>query len=105
MSEVRDPWLTEHEAAKELRVSASVIRAERRDGKLGFARVRGRVFYPLSQITAYKASITCPAKSTSGSTPSASDGMSLGLSAGARSVSQLARQAAQRQKSLGRLSS
>lgn len=73
MSEQRDPWLTENEAAKELRVSASVVRAERRDGKLGFARLRGRVFYPLSQITAYKASITCPAKSNSGSIPTVSD--------------------------------
>lgn len=54
MNEQRDPWLTEREAAKELRVSPSVVRSERIAGKLGFARIRRRVFYPLSLINAYK---------------------------------------------------
>ena len=79
MSE-RDPWLTEREAAKELRVSAYTIRMEREAGRLGFAKLRSRVFYPLSMITAYKASITCPAKSSFGATPERADTTSLGLS-------------------------
>lgn len=54
----RDPWLTEREAAKELRVSTYVVRLEREAGRLGFAHLRRRVFYPLSMIEAYKASIT-----------------------------------------------
>jgi hypothetical protein len=54
----RDPWLTEREPAKELRVSTYVVRLEREAGRLGFARLRRRVFYPLSMIEAYKASIT-----------------------------------------------
>lgn len=33
----RDPWLTEKEAAKELRVSVYAVRKEREEGKLGFA--------------------------------------------------------------------
>ena len=105
MSEQRDPWLTEGEAAKELRVSPSVVRAERAAGKLGFARLRRRVFYPMSLIDAYKASITCPAKSASGSIPSPSVSTSHGRSGGGRSVFQLASEAARKQKNIGRLSS
>jgi hypothetical protein len=33
------------------------VRAERAAGRLGFARLRRRVFYPMSMIDAYKASI------------------------------------------------
>ncbi|MGQ3301777.1 helix-turn-helix domain-containing protein [Reyranella sp.] len=100
-----DPWLTEREAAEELRVSISVIRAERRDGRLGFARIRGRVFYPLSLIKEYKASITCPAKSKLWATPTTDATTSSAPRSGALSVFQRARQTVKRQKDLGRLSS
>lgn len=103
MIEKRDPWLTETEAAKELRVSASVVRAERVAGKLGFAKLRRRVFYPLSLLNAYKASIICQARSTSGSTLSAGASTSLGPKAVGLSVYQLAKATVRRQKSIGRL--
>lgn len=82
----RDPWLTEREAAKELRVSVYCVRLEREAGRLGHARLRKRVFYPLSMIEAYRQSITCPAKSASGGIPSANDTTSPGPSVGARSA-------------------
>ncbi len=59
--ERRDPWLTEKEAAKELRVSAYVVRAERAAGRLGFARIRSRIFYPTSELDAYRARALQPA--------------------------------------------
>jgi hypothetical protein len=61
----RDPWLTEKEAAKELRVSAYTVRVEREAGRLGYARIRRRVFYPMSEINAYKARALHPAASPS----------------------------------------
>ncbi|WP_370316011.1 helix-turn-helix domain-containing protein [Sagittula sp.] len=82
---VRDPWLTEKEAAKELRVSLYLVRTEREAGRLGFARLRRRVFYPLSAIETYKASLICPAKSSSRATPQLDDTTSHGRSAGALS--------------------
>jgi hypothetical protein len=57
----RDPWLTEKEAAKELRVSVYTVRLEREAGWLGFAKIRRRIFYPMSEIEAYKRSILHPA--------------------------------------------
>jgi hypothetical protein len=57
----RDPWLTEKEAARELRVSAYTVRLERESGRLGYARLRRRIFYPMSEIEAYKRSILHPA--------------------------------------------
>lgn len=104
MSE-RDPWLTEKEAAKELRVSVATVRAERKDGRLGCAPLRGRVFYPMSILMAYKASLICPAKSTFGNTPSAAGGTSLGRRASDRAVFQRARETVERLKGSGRLSS
>lgn len=57
-----DPWLTEKEAATELRVSQGTVRRERIEGRLGYVNVRRRVFYPMSQIQAYKLSLVkkCP---------------------------------------------
>lgn len=72
-----DPWLTEREAAAELRVSVMTVRAEREDGRLGFARLRRRVFYPMSMINAYRAALLCPA-SNSGVTPTIDAGTSPG---------------------------
>jgi hypothetical protein len=84
-----DPWLTEREAAQELRVSVTTVRAER--VRIGYIKLRKRIFYPLSQIEAYKASLLCPG-SVSGSTPPADDGTSHGPSRTAdRSVSRQAR--------------
>jgi hypothetical protein len=63
MSDIpRDPWLTEREAAAELRVSIASVRAERIAGRIAFARVRKRVFYPLSELDAYRKRIITPAK-------------------------------------------
>lgn len=104
MSE-RDPWLTEREAAKELRVSAFTVRLEREAGRLGHAKLRSRVFYPMSLINAYKASITCPAKSTSGSTPDLDAGTSHGPKASARDALQRARRIVSKQSGSARLSS
>jgi hypothetical protein len=104
MSE-RDPWLTEKEAAKELRVSAYTVRLEREAGRLGFAKLRRRVFYPMSQINAYRASITCPATSNSGSTRTADAGISHGPSGAARSAHQLAQRIVSRRSGSARLSS
>ena len=104
MSE-RDPWLTEKEAAKELRVSVYVVRAEREEGRLAYARVRRRVFYPLSMIEAYTASLICPAKSNSGSLPSPVAGTSHGRSRGARTVAQRALETAAKLKPSARPSS
>ncbi len=73
-----DPWLTEREAALELRVSPQTIRAERGAGKLGYAKVRRRVFYPMSAIDAYRAAAQCPASPISGSIPSPGTGTSPG---------------------------
>jgi len=61
MSDSRDPWLTEKEAAAELRVSQYFVRAEREAGRLGYARIRRRVFYPMSQINDYKQRALRPA--------------------------------------------
>lgn len=74
----RDPWLTEREAARELRVSVTTLRAERGDGKLKFIQLRKRIFYPLSELEAYKASLICQNDSASGSTPQAGAGTSHG---------------------------
>lgn len=104
MSE-RDPWLTEKEAAKELRVSVYAVRQEREEGRLGFARLRRRVFYPMSLINAYRASITCPAKSVSGDTPSANATTSRGPSAAVRSAHQLAQRIISKRSGSARLSS
>lgn len=101
----RDPWLTEKEAAKELRVSAYSVRLEREAGKLGFARLRRRVFYPLSLINAYRQSITCPAKSASGDTPSASATISHGPSAGDRNALRRAQEIISKRSGSARLSS
>src|SRR5688572_26704410 len=62
-----DPWLTEKEAARELGVSPGTVRRERLDRKLGYSTVRGRIFYPLSQVTAYKLGQTKPCRSTTAS--------------------------------------
>lgn len=62
MSFAQDPWLTEKEAAAELRVSPYFVRAEREAGRLGYARIRRRVFYPMSQINDYKQRALRPAK-------------------------------------------
>ncbi|WP_428677253.1 helix-turn-helix domain-containing protein [Reyranella sp.] len=62
-SQVRDPWLTEQEAARQLRVSISTIRNERNRGRLGLARVGKRVLIPMSALDAYKQAaitISCP---------------------------------------------
>lgn len=104
MSE-RDPWLTEREAANELRVSAYTVRQEREAGRLGHAKLRSRVFYPMSMIDAYRETLKCPAKSTSGDTPLASAGTSHGLRTGVRAAAQRGREIALKQKQLGRLSS
>ncbi len=104
MSE-RDPWLTEKEAAKELRVSVYAVRQEREAGKLGFARLRRRVFYPLSLIDAYRASITCPAKPNSGDTLSANATTSPGQSGRGPTAFQRAQRTLEKLRSSGRLSS
>lgn len=104
MSE-RDPWLTEKEAAKELRVSPYVVRQERLAGRLEFARLRRRVFYPLSLLNAYKLSLICQAKSNSGSIPVPGVGTSHGPTLDARTALQRAQQIVQRQKRSVRLSS
>lgn len=101
----RDPWLTEKEAAKELRVSAYTVRLEREAGRLGFAKLRRRVFYPMSLIDAYRASITCPAKSASGDTLSPSATTSPGQSARGPTAFQRAQQTLERLRSSGRLGS
>jgi hypothetical protein len=59
----RDPWLTEREAAAELRVSPYTVRMEREAGRLGYARIRRRIFYPMSEINAYRARALRPATS------------------------------------------
>ena len=100
----RDPWLTEKEAAKELRVSVYTVRAEREAGKLGYARMRTRVFYPMSMINEYKASLLCPT-TTSGSTQTTEGGTSLGPTAGDRSVRARALQAAAKHRNSLRRSS
>lgn len=92
----RDPWLTEKEAAKELRVSPYVVRLERAAGRLGFAKLRSRVFYPMSDIDAYRESLRCPAKSSYGDTPSRADTTSRGRSGLDPSAAQLARQISER---------
>jgi hypothetical protein len=51
-----DPWLTEKEAADELQVSLGTVRAERIDGRLGYASIRRRIFYPMSCIDEYRTS-------------------------------------------------
>lgn len=102
---LRDPWLTEKEAAKELRVSPYVVRQERLAGRLQFARLRRRVFYPLSLINAYKVSLICQEKSNSGSIQAAGVGTSHGPMAGARIALQRAQQIVARQKKSERLSS
>ncbi len=56
-----DPLLTEDEAAKELRVSRGTILRERMEGRIGYLRIRRRVFYRLSDIELYKAHQACPA--------------------------------------------
>lgn len=91
MSE-RDPWLTEKEAAKELRISVAVLRAERAAGRLSFHPIRKRAFYAMSDIEAYKANIRCPAKSSFGNTPQRADTTSPGLSAPDRSAVQRAKE-------------
>ncbi len=67
MSDVgsEDPWLTEKEAAAELRVSPSTVRRLR--DKIGYAKgSERRVFYPLSLIRAYKQSqVVQPCQTTS----------------------------------------
>lgn len=103
MSE-RDPWLTEKEAARELRVSAYVVRAEREAGKLGYARLRRRVFYPLSKINEYKASLICAATLNSGNTPTA-DITSHGPTADDRIAFRRAREMVGKLPRSGRLSS
>jgi hypothetical protein len=103
MSE-RDPWLTEREAAKELRVSAYVVRAERLAGRLKFAKIRSRVFYPMSDINAYKANARCP-DTSSGSIQTMTDTMSPGLSEEDRIVQLRARRAATKHRSSSQLSS
>lgn len=57
MSAAPDPWLTEKEAAAELRVSQGTVRRERIEGRLGYAPIRGRIFYPLSMINEYRDSL------------------------------------------------
>jgi hypothetical protein len=103
MSE-RDPWLTEKEAAKELRVSTYVVRQEREAGKLKFARIRRRVFYPMSMIEAYKQAAICQ-QSDSGSTQAQADTTSRGPSGAVRDAHQLARKIAGRLNASARLSS
>lgn len=66
-----DPWLTEREAARRLRVSVSTIRNERKRGRLGFARVGKRVLIPMSVLEAYKQAATtvpCPITNSLNST-------------------------------------
>lgn len=105
MSEDRDPWLTEKEAAKELRVSPSVVKAERIAGKLGFAKLRRRVFYPMSDIEAYRRTLRCPARLTSGNTPALAAGTSDGPKGAVRSAHQLAQRIVSRRSGSARLSS
>lgn len=58
LAEQADPWLTEKEAATELRVSPGTVRNLRVTGRLSYARVGDRrLFYPLSAINEYRASI------------------------------------------------
>lgn len=104
MSE-RDPWLTEREAAEELRVSTYIVKMERAAGRLKCTRIRRRVFYPMSMINAYKASLLCPEKSTFGSIPTATDGTSPGPKEHGPTAYQRARATVERLKSTGRLSS
>lgn len=101
----RDPWLTEREAAKELRVSAYVVRQERLAGRLQFARLRRRVFYPMSLLNAYKASLICQEKLTSGTIPAAGVGTSPGPNLDARSALQRAQRIVARQRRSEPLSS
>jgi hypothetical protein len=103
--EKRDPWLTEKEAAKELRVSAYTVRLEREAGRLGFAKLRRRVFYPMSLIEAYRQSITCPAKSNSGDTLTASATTSPGPLARGPTAFQRAQRTLEKLRSSGRLGS
>jgi len=56
--------LTEAEAAHELRISVDTLQRERAEGKIGFARRRRRVLYPLSCINDYRKSQICPPTST-----------------------------------------
>lgn len=104
MSE-RDPWLTEREAAKELRVSAYTVRLEREAGRLGFAKLRSRFFYPMSHIEAYRQSLICPAKSNSGNTQGRADTISPGLSGPDHSAVQRAREISERLNKSSRPSS
>jgi hypothetical protein len=101
----RDPWLTEKEAAAELRVSAYVVRAERLAERLGFAKVRGRFFYPMSEINAYKAKAVCPAKSNFGSIPTQADITSRGRSGPGLTAVQRARQISEKLSKSSRPSS
>ena len=58
MTVAEDPWLTEKETAVELRVSPGTVRNLRITGRLRYARVGDRrLFYPLSCINEYRASI------------------------------------------------
>lgn len=97
MSFAQDPWLTEKEAAAELRVSQYFVRAERVAGRLGYARIRRRVFYPMSQINDYKDRALRPAKGC--------DPVSLIVTSVRRGASpaELGRQAARRAKAKGLL--
>lgn len=97
MSFTQDPWLTEKEAAAELRVSPYFVRAERAAGRLGYARIRRRVFYPMSQINDYKQRALRPAN---GGDAVRTIVPPLGRNA---SPAELGRQAARRAKAKGHL--
>ena len=93
-----DPWLTEQEAARRLRVSVSTVRNERRRRRLGFARVGKRVLIPLSALEAYKAAMSfTPCLTTS--SPDLSglhDGTSRGRTDDVRDVLRRARKIARK---------
>lgn len=88
-----DPLLTEIEAAKELRVSRRTVERERKDGRIKFVPIRGRIFYRLSAIEAYKAALECTA---SPSDPDRTAGTSSGPKADVATAVRRARRIATR---------
>src|SRR5262245_15122062 len=85
--------LTEAEAARELRISVDSLQRERAAGKIAFARVGRRVFYPVVCIEQYRQNrITreCPATSSGSQAPALRITMPSGAKDAARRACRLA---------------
>lgn len=92
----RDPQLTEVEAARELRVSRDTIRREREAGRLPYLAIRGKIFYLLSDLMAYRDSCRVTASPEGRAAP---NGTSSGRKADVAAAVRRARQTVKRLKS------